>query len=184
MRKVLFFLGVLVLLAGLNTQPCLAQDLKIGVINLQEVLEKSDPGQKAIKKLEEDFSKMKEDLDKKKKAVEDLKQEIQKQSLVLSQEAQIDKETEYKQKVRDFRDLYQNYQAKMKLKEEKLREPIIEELVKIVKDYGDKNGYTIILDQKNSGVIYNTDKVDLTSKIIVKLNKEWQQKKSKQEKED
>jgi outer membrane protein len=156
--------------------PALAKDVKIGVIDLQDVLEKSDPGQKAIDELKGEFKDVKSKLDKKKQAIDELKQQIQKQSLMLSQEAQMDKEMEYRQKVRDFQDLYKSYQQKMKLKEKKLREPIIDELVKVVKDYGQEHGYTVILDKRNSGVIFNADAVEITNTIIVQLNKAWDEK--------
>jgi outer membrane protein len=168
-------LGLFVFLAG----PVLAADLKVAVVDLQQVLEKSEPGQKAISQLQEDFKGMKEELDEKKSKVDQLREQIQKQSLVLSQEAQIDKETEYKQKVRDFQSLYQSYQKKMKLKEQKLREPIIKELVEVIRDYGKENNYTLVMDKKNSGVIYNSDAIEVTSKIIVELNKAWRQKEKK-----
>ncbi len=172
-RMILMALAFFVFLTG----PAMAADLKIAVVDLQEVLEKSDPGQKALSQLRDDFKGMKEELDEQKSEVDQLRQQIQKQSLVLSQEAQLDKETEYKQKVRDFQDLYQNYQKKMKIKEQKLREPIIEELVTVIRDYGQKNNYTLVMDKKNSGVIYNADSIEVTSKIIVELNKAWRNKK-------
>ena len=153
-----------------------AQDIKLGVVDLQAVMEKSEPGQKAIKQLQSEFEEMKSELDKKKAAIDQLRQELQKQSLVLSQEAQLDKETEYKQKVRDFQDLYQSYQRKMQLKEEKLREPIIKKLVGIIKDYGENNGYTLIMDKKNSGVVYNSDSIEITKPVISELNRTWKNK--------
>lgn len=164
-------LSILAILLMASTS--LAQGLKIGVVDLQTVLEKCEPGQKAITKLKKEFQGMKDTLDKKKAEVEQLQQAIQKQRLVLSQEAQIDKETEYKQKVRDFQDLYQSYQRKMRIKEKKLREPIIKKLVTVVQEYGKNHQYTLILDKRNSGVAYNVDSIDITSQIIVELNKAW-----------
>jgi outer membrane protein len=159
--------------------PVMAADMKIAVVDLQEVLEKSEPGQEAIAQLQKDFKGMKKELDEKKSKVDQLREQIQKQSLVLSQEAQIDKETEYKQKVRDFQSLYQSYQKKMKLKEQKLREPIINELVNIIRNYGEEHDYTLVMDKQNSGVIYNSDSIEVTSTIIVELNKAWRQKEKK-----
>ena len=169
-----FSLSVLILcIVAVCPALTLAQDIKLGVVDLQAVMEKSEPGQKAIKQLQSEFEEMKSELDKKKAAIDKLRQEMQKQSLVLSQEAQLDKETEYKQKVRDFQDLYQNYQRKMQLKEQKLREPIIQKLVGIIKDYGKDNGYTLIMDKKNSGVVYNSDAIEITKPVISKLNRTW-----------
>lgn len=149
------------------------QQTKIGIVNLQRVLEKSEPGKKAIKKLKKNFQDMKSKLDKKKSMLDKMRKEIQKQSMMLSKEAQVDKKNEYKQKVREFQDMYQKYQKKMQLKEKKLRDPIINKIVDIIQDYGKEKGYTLIMDKKNSGVIYNIEPIELTSTIITKLNKAW-----------
>ncbi|MDZ7758714.1 MAG: OmpH family outer membrane protein [Desulfovermiculus sp.] len=176
MRNLLFLPSFTLCLLLLLPVVIQAQDIKIGVVDLQTVMEKSEPGQKAIKQLQSEFEEMKSELDTKKAAIDQLRQELQKQSLALSQEAQMDKETEYKQKVRDFQDLYQSYQRKMQLKEEKLREPIIEKLVGIIKDYGEKKGYTLIMDKKNSGVVYSSEAIEITKPVIAELNKVWKNK--------
>ncbi len=181
MRRIVIFTIFFMLLFTVQSW---SEDIKIAVVDLQQVLEKSDPGQKAINKLKSEFSDIKGKLDKKKSEIDKLREEIQKQSLVLSQEAQIDKETAYKQKVRDFKDLYQSYQKKMQLKEQKLREPIIKELVEVIRGYGKNHGYTLILDKKNGGVIYNNEAIEITNQVIVKLNKVWQKNNKKLESSD
>ncbi|MCF8039538.1 MAG: OmpH family outer membrane protein [Desulfohalobiaceae bacterium] len=173
MRKIVFFSLVIVLFFAL---PVLAKDLKIGVVDVQEVMEKSKPGEAALSKLKASFDEMKAELDSRKEDVDKLRQEIQKQSLVLSQEAQIDKETEYKQKVRDFRGLQQSYQKKMQVKEEKLTKPILEELKKVIEDFGQDEDYTLILNKQNSGVIFQDSSVDITDRIVRELNRAWSKK--------
>ncbi len=156
--------------------PALAKDVKVGVVNIQRVMEESEPGEAALKQLKNSFDEMKVELDRRKEDVVKLRQEIQKQSLVLSQEAQIDKETKYKQKVRDFRGLQQSYQKKMQIKEEKLTKPILEELQKVIDDFGQARGYTLILDKKNSAVIFQNDRVEITDLIVKELNRAWSKK--------
>ena len=163
----------LVLLGLLCAAPVWAKDLKIGVVDIQTVMEESVPGEAALKELKSSFDEMKAELDKHKEDVMKLRQEIQKQSLVLSQEAQIDKETEYKQKVREFQGLQQSYQKKMGIKEKKLTEPILDELKKVIDAYGKKYEYTLILDKKNSGAVYHDASVDITKNVIEELNKAW-----------
>ena len=91
--------------------------------------------------------------------------------MMLSQEAKLDKETQYKRKVRDFQDMGQNYQRKLQQAEQNLSKPIIEKLLTVVQDYGKKNGYTAIFDKQASGLVYQQDSVDLTNAIIAELNK-------------
>lgn len=154
-----------------------AKDMKVAVIDLQEVLQKCEPGQEAMEDLEEEYKSMQSRLEKKKSAIDQLREEMEKQALVLSQEAKIDKEAEYKDKVREWKDLYQKYQKKMQLKREQLRQPIIEKIVEVVKDYGKSNNYTLIMDTQNSGVIYNEQGIEITNKIITRVNSSWEKKK-------
>lgn len=170
MRHVIFFSLCCVFVFSL---PALAKDLKVGVVNVQEVMEQSEPGKTALEQLKTSFDEMKGELDKRKQDVVKLRQEIQKQSLVLSQEAQIDKETEYKQKVREFQGLQQSYQKKMQIKEQKLTKPILEKLQTVIDDFAKARGYDLILDKKNSGVIYQDDQVEVTDQIVKELNRVW-----------
>ena len=173
MRKCMLGFVFLVVLCA---TPLLAADLKIGVVDIQTVMEESVPGKAALKELKASFDEMKAELDEYKDKVMKLRQEIQKQSLVLSQEAQIDKETEFRQKFREFQGLQQSYQKKMGLKEEKLTKPILDELKEVIDGYGKKYGYTLVLDKKNSGAIYHDTSVDITEKVIQELNKAWSKK--------
>lgn len=176
MKKKILVLALAALF--LISSPAWCQQLKIGIVDLQQVLEQSEPGKQAMEKLEKDFQDMKSKLDKKKSMLDKMREEIQKQSMMLSEEAQVDKESEYKQKVREFQEMYKNYQKKMQSKEQKLRDPIINKLVDIIQDYGEKNNYTLIMDKKSSGIVYNTEAIELTSKIIARLNNVWKKEHS------
>jgi len=173
MRKLSATLFALACLTFLATAAA-AQDLKIGIVDMQQAMEQSKPGKKALSQLEEDFEKMKSDLNEEKSELEKMRQEIQKQSLVLSQEAKIDKETQYKNKVRDFQDMYKTYQQKMQLKEKKLRGPILEKMVQVIQDYGQDNGFTMIVEKNKSGIVYNQEGIEITQKIIERLNQTWE----------
>ncbi len=159
----IFFVLCLALTAGAET--------KIGFIDMKTVIAKSEPGAKAMEQLKSQFKDMKDNLDTQKKALDTLKDELQKQSMMLSQEAKLDKETQYKRKVRDFQDMGQSYQRKLQQAEQNLSKPIIDKLLEVIESFGKKNGYTAIFDKQASGVIYGQDSVDLTNAIMAELNK-------------
>ncbi len=154
-----------------------AAELKFGYINLKEVISKSEPGKKAFAELKKKFEGMKSDLDKQKKEIDELQASLQKQSLVLSQDAKLDKELEFKRKVRDFQDMYQNYQMRMKQDEQRLSAPILQQLVTIIKNYGKKHKYTMLFDSNSSGLLYADDATNLSGKIIKELNAAWKKRK-------
>jgi outer membrane protein len=169
MRKIALMLA---LSLALSTSALAAQG-KIGIINMKKVIATCEPGQKAMEELKSKFKDLKADLDKQKQSIETMQKELQKQSMMLSQEAKQDKEIQFKRKVRDFQDMSQNYQRKMKIDEERLSKPILEKLVDVIQTYGKKNGYTAILDTQTSGLLYADEAIDLTDKITVEMNRAW-----------
>lgn len=148
-----------------------AADTKIGFVDMKAIIAKSEPGAKAMEQLKSQFKDMKDNLDAQKKSLDTLRDELQKQSMMLSQEAKIDKEAQYKRKVRDFQDMGQSYQRKLQQAEQTLSKPIIDKLLEIIRDFGKRNGYTAIFDRQASGLVYSQDSVDLTNTIIAELNK-------------
>jgi outer membrane protein len=160
----------------LFTASALAAGPKIGVINMQKIIAQSEPGQDAMKSLQEQFKDVKAKMDKQKEEIEGIQQELQKQEFVLSQEAKEDKQLAYKRKVRDFQDMYRSYQRKMQQEEQKLSEPVIKLVVEVITAYGKKEGYTTITDAQASGLIYADEKADLTEKIMVEVNQAWRAK--------
>ena len=79
MRKMLLALC----LAGMVfVLPLRAQAAQIAVIDLQEVLQDSNPGEKAMQQLQDYQKDMRSDLEQKKKSLDQLKQELQQQSMM------------------------------------------------------------------------------------------------------
>ncbi|MCF8029433.1 MAG: OmpH family outer membrane protein [Desulfohalobiaceae bacterium] len=182
MRQAILITCVLVLFLAV---PFKAQAEKIAVIDLQKILQKSNPGEEAMQELQEYQKKIGAKLQEKKKSLDKLKKDLQQQSLMLSKEAKEDKKAKYQKQAREFQSSYQRYQQKMQEKEQELREPIIDELIPIVQEYGEKHEYDLIMDKKNSGIVYNTNKLEITETIIQKLNKVWKkrEKETKSEKQ-
>jgi len=54
-------------------------------------------------------------------------------------------------------------------KNDELTNKIVESIVKIIQEYGRKNGYTIIF-VKNDGMIYVEERADLTDEILKTFN--------------
>lgn len=148
--------------------------VKIGVVDMQEIISDSIPGQEAMAELRTRFESMREDLDKQNEAITTLRDELQRQSMVLSQEAKQDKELEYRRVVRDFQDQFQAFQNKMRAEEDRLSEPILELLIQVINAYGDRNNFTMILDGSSAGLVYADETVIITDAVKQDLNKAWQ----------
>lgn len=168
MRKMVVIFCLMAL--GLATQALAADPMKIGVVDMGKVFKASDAGKAAFSDLEEKFKPMQGDLEKQKHELDKLRDELQKQGVALSADAKTEKEKDFQKKFRDYQDLLQTSQRTMKAEEDRLAKPILEQLVKILKDFGKKNGYSLIIE-KNAGLLYADEKADVTAQIISELNK-------------
>lgn len=156
--------------------PALAE-VKIGIIDAQEVLEKSEPGQTVMSEFKGKAEGVKKELERRKDEIEKLREEMEKQSLVLSQDAKQDKELEFKRKVRDYQDYVQVTQRNLQVENDRLSKPVLEILHKVLKEYGKKNKFTLIVDAKTPGVVYADEASDVTKQVILELNKAWRERK-------
>lgn len=146
---------------------------KFGVINFDYVLQNCEAGQKAMNKLKSDFESLKGDLEKEKAALDAMRQEMEKQNVVMSQEAKKDKAMQFQRKIRDYQDMVRNYQRQMQTQEKDLTSPILDLIVQIVREYGKKEGFTAIFDSKDSGLVFVNKNTDITNAILVEVNKKW-----------
>ncbi|WP_045210956.1 OmpH family outer membrane protein [Desulfonatronovibrio magnus] len=171
MRKTIIILSAMLLLF------CNAAAAeKFAYVEVQRVLETSKPGEEALNKLSKRFEDMRAELDQERAKLEEMREEMEKQSLVLSQDAQEDLETELRRKVREFQEMFQGYQARMQQEEQALSDPIIDLLFDVINEYGAANNYTMIFDAQGSGIIYASDALNLTDTLIEELNKAWEAK--------
>jgi outer membrane protein len=171
MRSVLSALIIAILLL-----PGAAWANKIGVVDMQVIIAESEPGTKAMAELRARFETMKAELDKRNEALAKLRDDLQRQAMVLSQEARQNKELEYRRLVRDFQDQFQAFQVNMTAEEDRLSKPILDLLLRVISDYGKKHGFTMIIDGTTAGLIYADDSVIITENIKQELNKAWQAK--------
>lgn len=175
MRKLL--IAVFVLLLGVPAAWAASPAIgPVGVVNVPKIILECEPGKEVRAELEKTFKGTKEELEAQKTELEKLRDELQKQSLVLSQEAKVDKEVEFKRKVRDYQDSMNVFQRKAKAEESRLAEPVVQLIQKTLVDYGKKHGFSVILDAK-AGVLYADDAANLTNEIIVEVNKAWRAQK-------
>lgn len=169
MSKRLPIIGVVLIMAYLIVTPVLAADVaKIGVVNFQKILENSSKGKAAQSELKTAKDRMESDLKKKGAEIEEMRKRLEDQAGVVSKEMREEKSRDVRIKMNDFRNLQKQYSTELQGLERKLMSKMQTEVAGIVKQIGEKEGYLLIIS--NIGVLYSPSSIDLTDKIIKKLN--------------
>lgn len=167
--KRLVMLTLIVL--GLTVTPVLAQDLKIGFVDLQKALNLSESGQQAKEKIKAKVQGYDAEVKAKQDELKKLKEDLEKQAMLLSEEARATKERDYQQKVKDYQRFAKDIQDELQQADADYTRKILEQLFKVVQDIGKKEGYTVILEKTESAMLYGDASVDLTEKVIKAFDK-------------
>ena len=163
--------GLIGVLLGLLTMvflqpaPLAAQNVKVGVVDLQKFQKNSKAFEKASVGVKKKFDDMQQKLNDERNTVAKLDEELKKQSMMLSLDAQEDKKRELEKKQRQFKFMYDEFSQEMKDTEMEAIKKVMKELEKVVEKIGEKEGYTIILERRTLGLLYFNNTIDLTDRV-------------------
>lgn len=142
------------------------ENCKVAVVDIQKFQEKS----MAFQKVKEDYIKklepMGNELEKQQAELVKLEEELRKQSLMLSLDAKEDKRKELGKKSRRYKYLEEDFVQERKEMEMETIRSISSDIQKIVEEIGKREGYSMILEKRAVGFLYNDDKIDITDEVI------------------
>ncbi|MEJ2168403.1 MAG: OmpH family outer membrane protein, partial [Desulfobacterales bacterium] len=103
MRMLKFGLAVSISLVFYLSSYCFAADVaKIGIIDLQKILETSDAGKSIQNELKAHKDKMESDLQQKGAEIETIGKRLEREAMVMSKDMREEKEREQRIKINDF----------------------------------------------------------------------------------
>jgi outer membrane protein len=147
-----------------------AADTKIGYLDMQQTLNLSDAGKLAKAQLQEKLKKYQEQINTKQADLQKLKTDLEKQGMALNESARTAKEKDYQQKLKDFQRFTKDAEEDLQARDAEFTKKILENLEKIVQEFGKKNGYAMIFDARGAGLLYADKSADLTEQILKALN--------------
>ena len=148
---------------------------KIGVIDLQKILETSAGGKYVQAELKKEKDKMESDLQKRGAEIENIRKRLERESMVMGKEMREEKERESRIKINDFKSLQKKYRSDLQKLEGGLMNQLKIDIDEIVQEMGKKEGYLLIINK--FGVIYSPNSIDITDKVIGQLNAKFAKRK-------
>lgn len=143
---------------------------KIAVVDLQKALNSVAEGKAAKKRLKKDFESKQKKLDSQQKALLKKKQELESGLSMLSEDAKRKKVMEYQQEMYTLQQTYMQLQGELSQAEAKATKKIFDKMGKILEKIGKEKGYDLIVE-KNAGVIYAKETLDITKELIKRYDK-------------
>jgi len=140
--------------------------LRIGVIDVQQVLNQSQKGLAMKQKLDQERAVRQRELDARQQEVMKLQAELEKQAPLLSEQAKRERSEALQRKVRDARRVAEDANRDFDKRVQEAEVDITREIFGVIQEYGKDQGFTVILERRTGGVFYSSPAVDITAEIV------------------
>jgi outer membrane protein len=160
----------LLLAAGFASAAHAEPPFKVAVVDMQRAMNETEDGRKAKASLKKVFEERQKTLDKQQNDLKTLKESLEKQRDVLSRDVLAKKLEEYQKAFGELQTTYMEFQRELASKEGELTKDIIERMQRIMRRVGQTEGYSLVLERSESGVVYVPSNYDLTDLLIQRYN--------------
>ena len=162
MKHFILTLGILLGFTSIS----LAQAQKIGYVDLQIVITNSKAGKSAKSSFEAEFKTKRDIIEQKTRAVETMKQDFIKNSAVMNETTRKQKAEQIDTKEKDLNRTREDFREELQRKDLELTQKILKDIEGILKQIGQSEGYDIIFERTEAGIIFASPASDITNKVI------------------
>lgn len=171
MNRMNTLLAALVPAALLVAAPAAAQaTTKIGVIEVQRIVQDSAMGKESLARVQKAQTGKQEELVRRQKELRDLEQKIQEQNKTLSEEALEKLQKDYQTKALDLKRFQDDAQRELEELQRRELGELEKKVMPVIQQVSKDEGYLLVFNKFQSGLLYADDTVDLTDKVITKFN--------------
>ena len=144
--------------------------IKIAVINTEQILLESQAGKKALADLKKVQEQKQGEIDKQQKEIHDLQVKIDDGRLSLAQDKLADLEKQMEDRVTGVRRMQEDASRELNKKKDDILGSVDQRVMPVINQIGKEMGYTLIFRKFESGLIYADEAVDITPAVIKRLD--------------
>ena len=160
-----------VLAGGASAQTPATAGLKIGVIEVQKIVQESAVGKESLARVQKVQQAKQDELAKRQKELRDMEQKIQDQGKSLSEDAMEKLQKDYQAKALDLKRFQDDAQRELEESQRKELGDLEKRIMPVINEVAREQGYALVFNKFNSGLLFADDRsVDLTEAVITKFN--------------
>lgn len=152
-----------------SISPVAAQEqapIKIGVLDLQGVMEHSAQGKLFQAEMEKLTGAKQQEITSREKKIQDLQRELEAGASVLSDQAKREKQEEAERLIIELRRYRDDAERELESRYRRMLADVEEKILPIITAFGEENNYTLILARMQSGLVYANRSTDVTPMIV------------------
>ncbi len=167
------FVTILCLIAAAEARPLAAQEIKLGYLNAEKVIQAYSGYKDAEAQFEKQRESWNQEIDARSRELKAMEEDFKAQELMLSDEKKRAKLADLEKRRRDLEQYYQQIfgpSGEAARKQEELLAPIYEKVNTVIRELGEQEKFTMIFDSSSLGIAWAAEGLDLTDKVIERLN--------------
>ena len=141
-------------------------EVKIGFVDVEKLSESAPQIRSAQLKMDAEFGSREKEIIALQREIESLEAALARDGAVMSDSERSKKERAILGKRREGKRVQDEFRDDINIRRNEILRKVNEEIGKAIEEYARKNGFDLILAQ---GVMYSSDKVDITDSILNKL---------------
>jgi len=143
--------------------PASAQEVKIGVVSLQAIVERAPQTKAVMDALRDEFAPREREIVAKQKEIEELQAKVQKDLAVMGETERRNAEKKLRDLGREFERMRTEYQEDSNLRQNEEFGVLQRSVLKEVQDFAQAEGYDLIV---GDGVLYVSNTVNITEDVL------------------
>ncbi len=163
-------IAVIALLVSI-TLPAVAQEVKIGVVNIPVLMEQAPQARAAMAALEEEFQPRQRTILAKQTEFKDLSEKVQRDIAVMGETERRNAEKDLRDLQREVTRLQTEFQEDLNLRRNEELGNLQRSLLKEVQDYAQAAGFDLIV---GDGVLYASATVNITENVLRAMEANFQ----------
>jgi outer membrane protein len=161
------FIAAAALLALLAAAPARAE-IKLAYVDVQRALNECEAGKTAKAEFRVKVQGVEQKLQREQNEVASLKDELEKKGMLMKPEQSQSLQDEYINKAKNFERNYKDSKDDLERKDQEATGMIIHDLAEVIRDVGEKNGYTMVMEKGQ--ILWGTPGIDITDQVIRSYN--------------
>lgn len=143
-----------------------AAEVKIGVVNIPQIMEQAPQAQEVVSKLEEEFRPRERELLAAQKKIRELEDKMTRDAAVMSDSERDRLERDIRVRRRELQRSQQELQDDFNFQRNEMLERLQRDIFETIRAYAEESSYDLILAE---GVLYRSDSVDVTEQVLSRL---------------
>jgi outer membrane protein len=159
------FPRIAVLVLVFAAAAAVAEDMKIGFVDVERIRRESAPAERATKQLEKEFAPRAQDLQRREAQIKTLQGQLEKDAMTMGESERRGKEQELSRMTVDFQRLQREYREDLNLRRNQELATLFERADRVIKQIADAEKFDLILQE----AVFRSPRIDITDRVLKAL---------------